>query len=222
MASESDFQNVVRWAVERQGYWTRHIPRNQRIGPQKGAPDLLCFHPWEGVNCQIEVKIQRPQSPSWSMEELDVDQRKYLDNIICAGGDAYIAFGVIRFLGTSKSRSKIVDGYIIPWMFWKRLEEYYQSMFGQISIPYDWDMFERKPAYWGTFADLKSLLEESHECPIVETKITKDEYPALPERCKIRLSSRDIPPYYVRRKESEENGVEVPMENRYSVITGSA
>lgn len=203
-------------------YWTRHIPRNQRLGPQKGAPDLLVYHPSEGRNCQIEVKVQRPDSTSWAMAELDIEQRRYLDNIVAEGGDAYLAFGVIRYLGgqnkdKKKKRSKIEHGYIVPWLFWKRIEEYYASML-QVSIPYDWGYYQRKPEHWGRFADLKSLLEESHECPLIETKIVKTEnFPALPERCRIRINNSDVPPFHVRRK--EEDGFKKPIENRFSVIT---
>lgn len=216
MANEMDVQKVIRWALERQGYWTRHIPKNQRIGTQKGAPDLLAFHPKLGANCQIEVKAMRPNYVSFPMSEIDEEQRKYLNNIISDGGDAYFGFGVIRWLGENKKKSKVTDAYIIPWEFWVRIEEYYQAL-EQPAIPFDWDLYDRKPQYWGKFLSLKEVLEDSHECPLIETKIQKtDGYPALPEHSKIRLGIPDVMPFHVRLK--EEHGIEKSYENRYSSI----
>ena len=158
----------------------------------------------------------RPNNVSFPMNEIDDDQRRYLDNIVREGGDAYLGFGVIRWLGENKKKSKVMDAYVIPWLFWKRIEEYYQAL-EQASIPYDWELYTNKPAHWGSFMSLKEVLEDSHECPIVETKIIKtDGYPALPEHSKIRLGIPDVMPFHVRLK--EEDGIKEPLENRYSNI----
>jgi len=134
--NESDVRRKIYRHYRHLGYWP--ITQTDAVKcacgrmfyPKKGRPDILLMHP-KDRSMVCEVKALRAGSTSFSFDEIDESQRKWLDRWEEDGGIGLIGFGIIRQHG---KRQLLDNLYLIPWFQWKNIEEIVKPI--QSSIPY--------------------------------------------------------------------------------------
>lgn len=98
--------------------------------PPIGRPDILILNTC-GPSYVVEVKTLRASETSFSMNNIDDQQRKWLDFWEEMQGAGFIGLGIIRPHG---QREFLEHLYLVPWDSWKQIEK--QIAPYQSSIPY--------------------------------------------------------------------------------------
>lgn len=156
--NEADVRLQISHALQWHGHWPRHSQDGRMINgvlftPEiKGLPDIETRHP-KFPNELIEVKVVKRDDKAFSFNQIEKEQREYLDNWLEAGGKCYLAIGKIVPMG---SKSKIHSIAVFTWLLWKVIEQ--NSLYK--SIPYSWELYDKKPAEWEKIADIVSFPSE--------------------------------------------------------------